>query len=196
MQNRLAFLRLIGFALLAGLAIWIGASVMHGVGREAPRLLDDSHAFEGNAQLPAAEIQKQLTEARERMDARYQYSQWTRYAGMAGDWLAFLLTAVITLIAGYHGRVLAVGAPDPAKIADLVKDQSARFTRTVGLVAAAAAICTALSAKAKDVSDGFYNDASAIQAAAMNARRDLVKASDASSAQDILDQLKQNLAKH
>jgi hypothetical protein len=84
MQNRLAFLRLIGFVLLAGLVIWIGVSVMHGVSRESPKLLDDGHAFEGNTQLPVAEIQKQLTAARERMDARYQYSQWARYAGIGG----------------------------------------------------------------------------------------------------------------
>ena len=77
-----------------------------------------------------------------------------------------------------------------------MKDHSARFTRAVGLVAAAAAISTALSAKAKDVSDGFYADASAIQTAAMNARKGLVKAPDASSVQDILDQLKQAIAKH
>jgi hypothetical protein len=196
MQNRLAFLKFVGLALLAGLAIWIGASVINGPGHEAPKLLDDSHAFEGNTQLPGAEIQKQLTAARERMTARYKYSQWARYAGMGTDWLAFLLTALSTLIAGYRGRSLAMAPANAANIADLVKDQSVRFTRTVGLVAAAAAICTALSAKAKDVSDGFYNDASAIQAAAMTARKDLIKGSDASAAQDILDQLGQTIAKH
>src|SRR5580692_11106969 len=123
------------------------------------------------------------------MDQRFNYSQWARYAGTGGDWMAFLLTGLITLLAGYHGRALAVAAPTVAAVADLVKGESVRFTRTVGLVAAGAAICTGLSAKAKDVSDGFYNDAVALQTAAMNARRDLAKAPDASAAQDILDQL-------
>jgi len=60
----------------------------------------------------------------------------------------------------------------------------------------ALALKHALSAKAKDVSDGFYNDAVALQTAAMSARKDLLKAPDASSAQDILDQLRQAVAKH
>ena len=67
---------------------------------------------------------------------------------------------------------------------------------TARLVAAGAAICTGLSAKAKDISDGLYNDAVALQTAAMNARKELVKASDASAAQDMLDQLRQTIAKH
>src|SRR5689334_9844695 len=134
MHNRLAFLRFVGFAFFAGLVIWIVAFLLSGPGRDAPKLLDDSHAFEGNTQLPLAVIQKQLSAARERMDDRYQYSQWARYTGTGGDWLAFLLTAVITLLAGYHGRSLAVANPNAANISELVKDQSARFTRTVGLV--------------------------------------------------------------
>src|SRR5436305_13414349 len=102
MKNRLALFRVLGFALLAALAVWIVLSAAHGGRRSAPKILEDTHAFEGNAQLPAAEIQKQLAGARERMDQRYAYSQWARYAGTGGDWLAFLLTALITLLAGYH----------------------------------------------------------------------------------------------
>jgi hypothetical protein len=196
MRLDLSWFRLLGFALLAGLAVWIIVAIALGSKRTAPRILEDTHAFEGNTQLPTAEIQKQLASARQRMEQRYSYSQSARYIGTAGDWLAFLLTALITLLAGFHGRMLAVTAPSAANIADLVKGESARFTRTVGLVAASAAICTALSAKAKDVSEGFYNDAVAIQTAAMTARKDLVQAPDASAAQDILDQLKQTVAKH
>jgi hypothetical protein len=196
MPNRFAPLTIAGFALLAALAVWIMLSVAQGIARTQPRILEDTHAFDGNAQLPAADIQKQLSSARERMDQRFRYSEWARYAGTGGDWLAFLLTALITLLAGYRGRALAVATPTAQGVADLVKDQSARFTRTVGLVAAGAAICTGLSAKAKDISDGFYSDAVALQTAAMNARKDLAKASDASAAQDILDQLRQTIAKH
>lgn len=196
MRTLSAFLRTIGFALVAFLSVWIVLSLARGVNRPAPKILEDTHAFDGNAQLPAAAIQKQLGSARERMDMRYRYSEWARYLATGGDWLAFLLTALITLLAGYHGRALAVAAPTAQRVADLVKDQSARFTRTVGLIAAGAAICTGLSAKAKSVSDGFFDDAAAIQTAAMNARKDLVKAPDASSAQDILDQLQQTIAKH
>ncbi len=196
MQNRLAPLRIVGFALLAALAIWIALSLAHGIARTAPKILDDAHAFDGSAQLPAADIQKQLGSARDRMDERFRYSQWARYAGTGGDWLAFLLTALITLLAGYRGVVQPAVAPTAAEVAELVKGESARFTRTVGLLAAGAAICTGLSAKAKDISDGFFNDAVALQTAAMNARKDLVKAPDASSAQDILDQLRQTIAKH
>jgi hypothetical protein len=61
MQNRLAFLRFIGFALLAGLVIWIGVSVMYGVSREAPKLLEDGHAFEGNTQLRARILDDDVT---------------------------------------------------------------------------------------------------------------------------------------
>ncbi len=196
MPNRVAPLTIVGFALLATLVAWIVLSLGHGIARIEPKILEDAHAFDGNAQLPAADIQKQLGSARERMDERFRYSEWARYAATGGDWLAFLLTALITLLAGYHGRALAVAAPNPQAIAELVKNQSTRFTRTVGLVAAGAAICTGLAAKAKDVSDGFYNDAVALQTGAMNARKDLVKAPDASAAQDILDQLRQVIAKH
>jgi hypothetical protein len=196
MPNRFAPLMIAGFALLAVLAVWIVLSLVHGIARTQPRILNDEHAFDGNAQLPGADIQKQLASARQRMDDRFSYSEWARYAATGGDWLAFLLTAFITLLAGYHGRTLGLAAPTAQGVADLVKDQSARFTRTVGLVAAGAAILTGLSAKAKDVSDGFYNDAIALQTAAMNARKDLVKAPDASSAQDILDQLRLTIAKH
>jgi hypothetical protein len=196
MQNRLAPLRIVGFALLLLLAAWIVLSLAHGIARTAPKILDDAHAFDGNAQLPASDIQKQLSSARERMDERFNYSQWPRYAGTGADWLAFLLTALIRLLAGYRGMARTVGTPTAAELAELVKGESARFTRTVGLLAAGAAICTGLSAKARDISDGFYNDAVALQTAATSARKDLLKAPDASSAQDILDQLRQAVAKH
>jgi hypothetical protein len=196
MQTRLVAFRIVGYALLLILVVWIVMSIAGTSSRQAPKILDDTHAFDSNAQLPSADIQKQLASARERMDQRYRYSEWARYVGTGGDWLAFLLTAFITLLAGYHGKALAVSAPTNDGVADLVKGQSARFTRSVGLIAAAAAICTGLSAKAKDVSDGFFNDAVALQTAAMTARKDLIKAPDASAAQDVLDQLRQTVAKH
>jgi hypothetical protein len=196
MSHQQAFLRILGFTLLAALLGWIVVWYTHGEARHTPLLLEEAHAFNGNAQLPEAEIRKQLSAARSQMDRRYNDSNWTKEMGTGGDWLAFLLTALITLIAGYHGRVLPASASGEAAVAELVKGRSERFTRTVGLIAAAAAICTALSAKAKDASDVNYKDAVAIQTAAMNARKALITAPDASSAQDILDQLHQAVEKH
>jgi len=188
-------LRITGFVLVAGLVVWIGLWFTRAP-HPAPRLLDDSHAFEGNVQLPADQIQQALTNARVRMDKRYAESEQVSTLAILGDWLAFLLTAVITLLAGFEGRITALTAPTSENLAEILRSAGRHFSRTVGLIAAGAAICTAASAKAKDLGDNLYNDAVAIQAAAMSARKDIARAPDATSAQDALDQLKQAVSKY
>ena len=88
METRARLLQILGFALFVGLLVWIILPMASGLGRAAPRILDDLHAFNGNTQLPATEIQKQLSSARERKDNSYSYSERARYAATGADWLA------------------------------------------------------------------------------------------------------------
>jgi hypothetical protein len=99
-----------------------------------------------------------------------------------------LCTALITLIAGYFGITIpaAGAAPDVQAIA---RGKSARFAKTVGILAALAAILTAASSRVKTTSEQDYKRATEMQATITTVRKNVYDAKDAGSAQTALDVL-------
>src|SRR5438876_9555649 len=72
--------RTIGIVLLVALAAWIILSLIGGIGRPQPQVVERGPAFEGNVQLPKEQIQQAVGQARDKMNRRYSYSEWARYA--------------------------------------------------------------------------------------------------------------------
>jgi hypothetical protein len=97
------------------------------------------------------------------------------------------LYCVDHLLAGYFGITIPAGAaPDVQAIS---RGRSARFARTVGILAALAAICTAASSRIKTNSEQDYKRATEMQATITTVRKNVYDAKDASSAQIALDAL-------
>ena len=104
-----------GVLLLIVLAGWIGLTLFGPFGerRVAPRVLPVGSAFEGNVQLPREEIDRQFTAAANRMNTKYERSETYRTWSEIIDWVSFLCTALITLLAGYFGIQSQSGGSQP-----------------------------------------------------------------------------------
>ena len=189
-SQRIGFpLKLLGGCLLAALTVWIvlSLSFWHQA-RPHPRIVAGGVAFEGNLQLPKETIDQKINAARDRMDMRYDWSERLRLGGEVADWAGFLCTALITLIAGYFGITIpAAGAPPDVQA--IVRGKSAGFAKTVGILAALAAVCTAASSRVKTTSEQDYKRATEMQATITTVRKNVYDAKDAASAQIALDVL-------
>lgn len=121
--------------LIAGLAYTFASGPLW---RPLPWSVDlSSSAFEG-ASLPKEEIDKVLVPARARVEAINNFGAWLKLVGELSGWFSFACTSAITLLLGYHGR--QPNAPgQPADTSGL----SVRIVRTIGLLAALAAVLTA-----------------------------------------------------
>lgn len=178
---------LTGVALLiAGLA-WIAWDAVSG---SSPRrhldVVTTSAGFEGNAQLPAHEIEGALSQAKENIKSRVACSEWYGTLARYADWTAFILTGVITIIGGVLGLVpTPPGAPN---VADVVA-RSAHLGRLVAILAACAAVLTATGSRSQATADALFEIAQDMQKTAVSVRRDVHDAKDEATARAALDQL-------
>jgi hypothetical protein len=186
-------LKLLGGGLLALLIGWIVLSVAFWhTSRTHPRIVAGGAAFEGNLQLPKGAIDHTINAARDHMDRLYDWSERLRVSGEIVDWAGFLCTALITLFAGYFGITIPAAGGTP-EVQAIVSGRSARFAKTVGLLAALAAICTAASSRIKVSSEQDYKRATEMQVTITTVRKNVYDAKDAASAQialDVLDTLR------
>jgi hypothetical protein len=161
--------------------------------RPAPLVLRVGSGFEGSAQLPKAEIDSLMADGEHKVAGRNTAGNRFSVLAAAGEWLAFALSSLITLVAGYHG--VNVTGDTAATTAELVKARSVRFTRIVGAIAAAAAVSTALTGRATVAADGYYKSADDLQRKLTSARKDILEAKTAADARDIIDRVKADLAR-
>jgi hypothetical protein len=176
-----------GVLLLIVLVAWIGLTVFGPFGerRAAPRVLPVGSAFEGNVQLPRKEIDRQFTAAASRMNTKYDSSETYRTWSEVIDWVSFLCTALITLLAGYFGIQAQSGSPPDIKA--IAAGRSAGFARTVGLLAALAAVSTGAGARIKTYSEESYKKATEMRDSLTGLRKNVLEAKDAESARAVLD---------
>ena len=177
-----------GVLLLIVLAGWIGLTLFGTFGerRVAPRVLPVGSAFEGNVQLPREEIDRQFTAAANRMNTKYERSETYRTWSEVIDWASFLCTALITLLAGYFGIQAQSGSSQP-DVKAITAGRSAGFARTVGLLAALAAVSTGAGARVKTYSEESYKKATEMRDSLTGLRKNVLEAKDADSARAVLD---------
>lgn len=177
--------KILGWFLLLLFVGWIGFSSVHyPILRSAPKIVQPSNGFEGSNQLPAADIQPHIDHARAKMLTVNGRGQVFAVADNLASWLSFLCTAIVTLILGYYGR----RSPADGAAAD-VSGLPLRLARTIGLLAALAAVLTATGALAKNQARDDYQKADAARNYINAAISDLASAKSEREARDALDQL-------
>jgi hypothetical protein len=183
------FLRIVAVAIcLAGL-VWVIAGIRADSQLpEAPKVLGFGPEFTGSAQLPAATIQATYEAAHARMISANSSGRSYRIFGDVGVWLAFFASAAVTLILGWLGYAPAnsVSLPDGASKPTAL---SVRATRWIGVLAAAAAVLTALGNLAQTYSQHEFDRTDQLQKLLMESRKEVLSAQDAQSAQAVLDNL-------
>lgn len=153
-------LRAFGLLLVAALAVWVGWSLSHYQGwPPTPEILGSGSAFEGNAQLPAAEIRASVDQARARVGEINQTGRWLTFAGNICVWLSFACTSAVTLVAAWFGRSPGTGGAAPN-----TSGLSPGATRTIGLLAGPAAVLTAGGTMATERGHTQFDQAKQAQA--------------------------------
>jgi hypothetical protein len=134
--------------------------------------------------LSASTANPHIDRARARMLAINGHGQAFSIADSIASWLSFLCTATVTLILGYFGR----RTPADGASAD-VSGLPLGIARTIGLLAALAAVLTAAGALAKNQSREDYQHADLAQSDINTAISDLSSVKSEREAQDVLDKL-------
>lgn len=171
------------FAILMLLLLfWIVSSILTGLGVEQDlAILGFSSGAQGLIQVPQEEVERVFHAVREHMFETHQRGQRFAVADDVLAWVAFFVTSSITLIAGAYGR-----APTDTQS---VKELPVGPTKLIAFLAALGAVLTAASSQCGTYGHEAYQEARDIQAFAVAAREDLVRAPDANSQRIILDQL-------
>jgi hypothetical protein len=181
MQRRI--MRIVGPALLLGLAAWIATSLASSSGwHEQSAVLGIGSAFDAHLQLPAQKIQATFDAATTRMKATNAWGQRLHIAGDLSGWFSFLATALITLIVGYYGRMPSQGTPNT----DGLPSQAVRW---IAVFAAVAAILTAGGNMALAKSQDYYTRADHIRDLLKQSRSEIIDAKSPDEAQAVLDNL-------
>lgn len=103
-------------------------------------------------------------------------------------WIAFAISAAVTLIAGYHGKSVSANGTDAINPNELEK--LPRTMRLIGVLAALAS-CLALGmGYLREEADLRFQQSDKIRALIAQTYVDLEKATNASQANDILDRLR------
>ena len=145
----------LGVLLIVGLVGWIGAVFLLQIGRHpAPEVLGLGSGFEGNLQIPVETIKAVFEATRQKMLDVNDWGSKLRLGGDIAGWLSFAATAAITLIVGYHGRALS-----PAGAPANTEGLSIPNIRTIGFLAALAAVLTAFGSLAVSRSQDHYKRA-------------------------------------
>jgi hypothetical protein len=164
--------------------------------RPAPPVLAVGDAFQGSPELPKERIDAALNDARARVALDNTTGNRFHLAARIMSWASFLLTAVIALVAGAFGPTPSPGAAPDAATLKLIAATSKRWARTIGLLAAAAAVLTAASGRTDTEATQAYASADGIQREALIARKGVLDARDADEATTVLDDLSMKVTRH
>ena len=180
----------IGIVMLVWLIGWIGYTLMSGsIMRDTPQRLDIGSAFEGIPQISPEDIRSVMSAAQDRVSEHNWYGNIYRGIAKGTAWLGFLFSSIITIVAG---RSEVFVEPDPHKQSDVLKELKARNSRwkVVGIIAAFAAVCTALSGRAETEAALRYKNADDLRQEVSTARKEIVATKNSEEAQAILDRLR------
>jgi hypothetical protein len=181
----MATFRIVGLLLFVGLLAWIVAETTFSFGHHpSPEVLGLGNAFEGNLQLPSERIRAAFDTARSAMLGVNVTGSRLRTAGDVAGWLSFVATALITLLVGFLGRPVPTAGSAPN-----TEGLPLSTARTIGTLAASAAILTAFANLAIAKSQDYFKHADEIRDLIVHARAQVIGASSADDAQAVLDDL-------
>jgi hypothetical protein len=199
------FFRVLGGALLLAFLAGLFLLMRPPVRLSVPAVLPIGSAFDDNPQIPVQEFKSKfetgvrLMEQHETSAVRYRKVE--RWVG----WASFGLTALITLFAGFAGRVLPANAT-AAQAADAIAGAQGtgergarsvdRFVMAVGILAALASIGTGLSSKLSVDADRHAQAAQGLSAALSGARRDWYNGKTPEDALRVIEKLDAEVLKN
>jgi hypothetical protein len=100
--------------------------------------------------LPNKAMEEAVAKAKQVMQHQYQSSHSYRWWSRTADWMAFFLTAAITVIVGTTGQVLqgsGPAQPPPALTPEAAAALGRKWMRWIGLMAAVASVMLAVSGR-------------------------------------------------
>jgi hypothetical protein len=176
--------------LLIILAAWVITYLgAHGMEhRPVPTVPSPVRAVGPKPLLPEKRTAEVFQAARERVKSDNVTGNRFALVAQVSSWLSFLLTAAITLMAGYYGRTVQAGAAPEAAV-NALQAQSTRTVRLVGALAALAAIFTGLANRAEAEDSRRYKLGDDLLAAVQQARADIESATTEAAAQKALEEL-------
>jgi hypothetical protein len=153
--------------------------------RSPPPIPNIGLGLGGNIIIPQDELKQSFSYVEGRaFEFNHRGQNWTK-GGTVATWLSFISTSVINLILGFFGRAPAQNgaAPDTSGL-------STNVTRTIGLLAAAAAVLTASGSLIKDQGLAYYAASDKAVALIARSRADIEGAQGESEQRAVLTELK------
>ena len=208
MQAYSWFLRAISCILVVYVIYW--AATWSSPTYDDIRALAIGSGFEGNPKLPNEEFKKRYDKGEQLLERRVSEATSLRWWNQATDWISFLVTSIIALIAGLTGRPLPVEQAEKASAAKKTPEKpespaakpaggliraSKSLVGIMGLLAAVASVLTATSSKLASSAELRKGEAIELQTVLSSARRDWLKAQTADEAQLILQKVDEELVK-
>ncbi len=158
--------------------------------QEDVSLIYRTEGFSGfNLKISEKEVDSAFDNAKESMSRHAKgYKAW-ELVNTITTWLAFILSGIIALIAGYLGFVNQT--PDQtASSLILALQAKTRTSRIIGLIAATATLLAGLSVKAKESSQDEKTTAVEIRDTIIASYKDLQNAQSESDANIVLEKLR------
>jgi hypothetical protein len=179
--------RILGVVLLFSEIIWLILSVLQYPAsiHATPEVLALGNLFDGNFQLPADKIEAAFALCKNHMESINAVGNNLHLVSSIAMWLNFVSSSSITLILGYSGR-LNLG---DFKSEDTV-NLSKKTLKWVGMLAATAAIMTALSNLSEVESKKCFARADQLQKLYTQSRSDISDTESVTKAEDTINKLR------
>jgi hypothetical protein len=133
------------------LAVWVIVSLRTELFSPEIREAGGPKVMSGDPAMPDKPMEEAVNGAQRRMVAKYRGSHRFRWLGRCADWLAFLLTATITVIVGATGQLVKAGEDPAARGLEAAESGALgakqKWVRWIGVMAALAAVMIAVSSR-------------------------------------------------
>jgi hypothetical protein len=144
--------------------------------------------------MPDQEMQAAVAKATNAMKSNYQSSHLYRWRSRCADWVAFFLTATITVIVGATGRNLQAPTPPPSNlpvgaVPPDAADLGRKWVRRIGVMAALASVMITVSSRVTGVSQERLERAEKLRGKITESRVAYAGATTPAEAQKIVDDL-------
>lgn len=137
----------IGLVAFGGNIKFLFASSADALASQEPRgfqKTDFEDRLKNNPNLDTQRIVKLLSNARQQLDAATDRAQNTTFWALASNWLSFICSALVTLLAAYSGITMNEAAPAAGEVRK--KSRNARFVQLAAL-GALASIATGMGSR-------------------------------------------------
>jgi hypothetical protein len=200
-------LRLVGTGALIILGMWMFAALRNPSPNGFPAVLPLGSAFDDNPQIPVEEFKTKFHAGEALIKKHQSLSERYDFGHSLVEWISFGLTAIITITAGFLGR-LSPADKDPvgtarALIAEAEKGNTPgkpgnakRSVALLGVLGALVSVCIGLSTKLNTETSVHRQAALDLTSTLASARRDWYSGKTKEDAARVIEKLDTELVKH